>query len=175
MTEKYLISNDKLIPFFKEINKYAEGVHVLNEGASLKSIEQVEQQINVRLPKIYKDFLHTSNGGELFAVPSGTVLCEVYDVSSGPRQKGGAYLDEVFMPQRRWPGMRSDYLIIADKNFGDTICIDISTSNGDDAEIIQWDHEIGEVSSKWEGLVDWLMEELEMGALHVNYNGSDKE
>lgn len=168
-------NNDILKPFFEEINKYVNGVHYLNAGVSIDEIEELEKHLNIKLPCIYKRFLQNCNGGELFAVPAGTVIAEVYVPSKGPMQIGGAYLNESFKEQRRWPGMPHDYLIIADTSYGDTICMDLSTNDGDEAEIIKWSHEKGELSNRWGRLIDWLMEELEIGSMLVNYDGTDKD
>jgi len=55
------------------------------------------------------------------------------------------------------------------------ICMDLSTNDGDEAEIIKWSHEKGELSNRWGRLIDWLMEELEIGSMLVNYDGTDKD
>lgn len=174
MAKKFTTNNRILRPFFDELNKYSEGVHNLNEGASPSSIENLERTLGVNLPKIYKEFLQICNGGELFAVPAGTVISEIYDTSKGVKQIGGSYLNEAFQPERRWPGMPSSYLIIADTSYGDSICMDLSTNDGNEAEILKWSHESGEVSSQWKRLIDWLMEEMEIGSMLVDYDGNDK-
>ena len=38
--------------------------------------------------------------------------------------------------------MPDTYLIIADLNYGDSICIDLESSNGYDATVIQWDRRL---------------------------------
>lgn len=38
-----------------------------------------------------------------------------------------------------------------------------------------WSHEEERVTCSCERLIDWLMEELEIGAMIVDYDGSDKE
>lgn len=173
MTKKFFTNNKVLKPFFDEINKYADGIHNLNNGIDANNIEQLEKQLNIKLPKVYKEFLQICNGGELFATPSGTVLSEIYDCTRGPMENGGSYLNESLKPERRWPGMPADYLIIADTNYGDTICMDLSTSDDYEARIVKWDHETGEVADMWRRLIDWLMEELEIGAMLVDYDGND--
>ncbi|WP_257151624.1 SMI1/KNR4 family protein [Bacillus pseudomycoides] len=67
------------------------------------------------------------------------------------------------------------YLIIADLNYGDTICIDLESSNGYDATVIQWDRETNSVSRSWSGLVEWLMDTLDEGSLLVDYDGNEKD
>ena len=71
--------------------------------------------------------------------------------------------------------MPESFLIIADTSYGDTICIDLKTNDGDEARIIKWSHEGGEITNSWKQLIDWLMEELEIGEMLVNYDGTDKE
>lgn len=71
--------------------------------------------------------------------------------------------------------MPSSYLIIADTSYGDSICMDLSTNDGNEAEIIKWNHESGNISSRWKRLIDWLMEEMEIGSMLVDYNGNDKD
>lgn len=166
-------NNNILKPFFDEVNKYSEVVHNLNSGVSLKEIESLENQLNIKLPSIYKEFLEVCNGGEIF-IP-GTVLAQVYQPSKGPMKKGESYLNESFKPERRWPQMPATYLIIADLNYGDAICMDLSKCNDIDARIVQWDHETESVSRQWNGILEWLMSEMAEGAELVDYNGEEKE
>lgn len=166
-------NNSLLKPFFNEINKYSEGVHSLNSGVDLKEIELLEKQLNIKLPLIYKDFLQVCNGGEIF-IP-GTVLAQVYQSSKGLMVEGESYLNESFKMERRWPQMLDEYLIIADINYGDVVCMDLSKSNGIDTEVVQWNHEIGTVSRKWNSFVDWLMSEMDEGSQLVDYDGEDKD
>lgn len=146
-------------------------MHHLNVGINIKEIEKLEKNLNIKLPCVYKCFLQQCNGGELFAIPAGTIISEI-NVSG---KKKGSFLNETFREERRWPNMPKDYLIIAETNYGDTICMDLSTNNGNEAEIIKWDHENGEVSDRWNSFIDWLMEELDIGAMAVNYDRIDKE
>ncbi|MNN11587.1 hypothetical protein D3C81_1245500 [compost metagenome] len=95
MAKKFHSKNEDLQPFFNEINQYTDGVHDLNEGIDLDSIEILEDEHTIKIPKIYKDFLQVCNGGELF-VP-GTVFSELYIPSSGPKQRGGSYLNDSFL------------------------------------------------------------------------------
>jgi cell wall assembly regulator SMI1 len=175
MSRKILTNDVCLKPFFDEINKYSEGVHNLNEGAGNNDIESLEVSLKIKLPLNYRKLLGLCNGGELFAVPAGTVLSEVYIPSKGAIKMGTAYLNESFKKERRWTDMPESFLIIADTSYGDTICMDLETNNGDEARIVKWNHEEGEVTSSWKRLIDWLMEELELGAMLVNYDGTDKE
>ncbi len=175
MSRKFLTNNLYLKPFFDEINKYSEEVHNLNEGSNIRDIEQLELSLKIKLPINYKNFLEICNGGELFAVPAGIILSEVYISSKGSMKKGVSYLNESFKRERRWTNMPEEFLIIADTSYGDTICMDLETSNDIDARIVKWSHEEGEIVNSWERLIDWLMEELEIGAMLVDYDGTDKE
>lgn len=175
MDRKILTNNVYLKPFFDEINKYSEGVHNLNEGADSSAIDCLEEDLKIKLSKNYREFLEICNGGELFAVPAGTVLSEVYISSNSPIKEGTSYLNDSFKKERRWPDMPESFLIIADTSYGDTICMDLKTNDGDEARIVKWSHEEGEITDSWERLIDWLMEELEIGEMLVNYDGTDKE
>ena len=115
------------------------------------------------------------NGGELFALPAGTVLSEIYIESNGSKEKGVPYLDEVLNKERRWSDLPNEYVIIADTCEGDVICIDLNNSDIDEAKIAKWSHEEGEVVESWDKLIDWLMEEMDIGAMITNYDGTDKE
>jgi hypothetical protein len=173
LKKEFFTENEELKPFFDEINKYSEGVHNLNSGVDLKDIENLENDLGIKLPDLYKEFLMVCNGGELF-VP-GTVLSEVYIPSSGQKKIGVSYLNDAFKDERKWPGMPKDYLIIANLNYGDLICIDLTTNDGIDADIVQWSHEEGVVSRRWSGIAEWLMDVLQEGALLVDYDGNEKD
>lgn len=101
MANKFITNNPILRPFFDELNKYSEGVHNLNEGASPSLIENLESTLGIKLPKNYKEFLQICNGGELFAAPAGTVISEIYDASKDTKKIGCSYLNEAFKPERR--------------------------------------------------------------------------
>jgi cell wall assembly regulator SMI1 len=165
--------NQDLKPFFEEINKYVDNVHSLNPGVAIYHIEQVEKELNTTFPKIYKDFLKACNGGELF-IP-GTVLSEIYYLDLGQKKSGTAYINESFRKDRRRPEMPDNLLIIADLNYGDSICFDLITNNGQDAEIVQWDNESKSVSRKWSGFKEWIMDVLEEGSMLVDYEGNEKD
>ena len=165
--------NKDFKPFLEEINKYVENVHSLNPGVDINYIEQVEKEININVPKIYKEFLQVCNGGELF-IP-GTVLSEIYYPTLGQKRKGTSYINESFKENRRRPGMTDNLLIIADLNYGDSICFDLDTNNGQDAVVVQWDNENSSVSRTWSGFIEWLMDVLEEGSMLVDYEGNEKE
>ena len=50
----------------------------------------------------------------------------------------------------------NNYLIIAQLNFGDFICIDLNYPN----RIIQWDHEEDVEFDEWNSLEEWLSEQI---------------
>ncbi|GKV56650.1 hypothetical protein NCCP2222_25970 [Sporosarcina sp. NCCP-2222] len=162
-----------LEPFFEEITKYADHVHSLNPGVDIYHIEQVEKVLNIKFPKIYKDFLQVCNGGELFL--PGTVLSEIYYPELGSKKKGVSYINESFRTDRRPPGMTKNLFIIADLNYGDLICFNLNTSNGQDAVVVQWDTESKSVSRTWKGFKDWIMDVLKEGSMLVDYEGNEIE
>ncbi|MBX4262261.1 SMI1/KNR4 family protein [Clostridium estertheticum] len=172
----HITSNEKLRPFFNEVNKYEEGVHKLNEGIAIEEIERlVENPLKIELPDNYKQFLQICNGGEIFATADGTNLAEVYNPLKGEREKGVTYLNDSFKVESRLPNMPQTLLVIANTSYGDLICMDLRTNDGGDAMIVNWSHETGEITESWERLIDWLMSELEIGASLTNYDGSDKD
>ncbi|HHP1115022.1 SMI1/KNR4 family protein [Bacillus cereus group sp. MYBK163-2] len=173
MLRKYYSKNNHLQPFFEEVNKYVDGIHTLNNGINLEDITSLQNELNIQIPDIYKDFVQVCNGGELF-IP-GTVLSEIHTAAQGPKQRGGSYLNDSFKKERRPTKMPDTYLIIADLNYDDSICIDLESSNGYDATVIQWDRETHSVSRSWNGLVEWLMDTLDEGSLLVDYDGNEKD
>ena len=165
--------NNELSNVFKEIFKYADGVHVLNPRVNLNHIIEVEKELAVTFPKIYKDFLQVCNGGELF-IP-GTVLAELYHPELGAMKKGTSYINESFREDQRRQGMPGHFFIIADLNYGDSTCFDLMTNDGQDAKVVQWDHESQAVSRTWSGFNEWMMTVLEEGAMLVDYEGNEKD
>ena len=158
----------------EEINKYSKGIHKMNSGALKEDINQAEKDLNVKLPDLYKEFLEIYNGGELFAIPAGTTILKVKEVSEEKKQ-GIGYINDAFNPQKRLPGMPNNFIVIADKCYGDCICIDIETITKEDAIFIEWDHENGGVSKFWGGIIEWLEEEMKNGKYLINYDGTDKK
>ncbi|WP_170272159.1 SMI1/KNR4 family protein [Clostridium tarantellae] len=162
-------------PFIDELNKYADGVNKLNKGVNINLIEKCENKLKIKLPETYKLFLNKYNGGELFAVPVGITLTEIYIKEKGLKEKGGSYLDETFDEERRWPNLPKEYIIIDDTCEGDIICIDLKNSINPECKIVKLDTETGEVAETWNKLIDWLMYEMEFGSMLTNYDGTDKE
>lgn len=157
----------------EEINKYSKGIHKMNPGALKTDIDNAEKELNLKLPNLYRKFLEIYNGGELFAIPAGTTISKVKEVSEEKKQ-GIGYINDVFNPKRRWPGLPNNFIIIADKCYGDFICIDIETITEEDAIFIQWDHENGCISKFWEGIIEWLEYEMKSGKYLINYDGTEK-
>lgn len=169
MNVSYNEKNEFLKPFVEEVEKYVEGVHVLEPGTSESSISEFEMNYELVLPDQYKEFLKLFNGGELFATPAGTVFSRL--AGNSKLEKGIPYLEKNL--ESRWTEMPESFLIIADSNYGDVFCIDIASRNEKDVRIIKWDHESGEVSAEWNSLIDFLMSEMEIGAYLVDYDGND--
>ena len=71
--------------------------------------------------------------------------------------------------------MPNNLLIIADLNYGDSICFDLNMNNGQDAVVVQWDTQDRIISRTWEGFKTWLLDVLEEGSLLIDYNSSDKD
>ncbi|MFJ5772513.1 SMI1/KNR4 family protein [Psychrobacillus sp. NPDC093180] len=165
--------HEDLKPFLEEINKYVDTVHSLNPGVDLHNIEQVEKEINFKFPKIYKEFLQVCNGGELF-VP-GTVLSAIDSSALEQKRRGTSYINESFWENHRRPRMTDNLFIIADLNYGDSICFDLNTNNVQDTEVVQWATENKSVSRTWSGFIEWLMDVLEEGSMLVDYEGNEKE
>lgn len=168
-----LNENRNLMVFFEEVNKYKNNVHSLNRGVEISHIEQVEKELNITFPKIYKDFLQISNGGEVFIL--GTVLSEIYHPSLGQRNRGASYINDSFRKDRRDERMTDNLLIIADLNYGDSICFDLTTNNGIDAKVVQWDNESKTISRNWNGFIEWIMDVLDEGSMLVDYEGNERE
>ena len=150
----------------EEIHKYKDGVHELNPGIDRAIIKAFETKYNINLPEDYKDFLTVYNGGELF-IP-GTVVSGVFDEEKEIKDDNGDYLH--LNLTNKWPDMGDELLIIADLNYGDMICYDSKRQ-----VIVQWDHEIGEVTIEWDTFAEWLQDEMKAGSELVDYNGNEKE
>lgn len=53
----------------------------MNPGALKTDIDNVEKELNLKLPNLYRKFLEIYNGGELFAIAVGTRILKVKEVS----------------------------------------------------------------------------------------------
>jgi hypothetical protein len=94
MKNVFKIPKSYFTPFLEEVAKYKDGVHPLNMGANKQQVCRLERELHVSLPKRYKEFLMILNGGELFAVPAGTNICQIYFPEEGMRRSGIGYLDD---------------------------------------------------------------------------------
>ncbi len=158
--------------FYDEVSKYAEGIHVLREGAAEETIEEFEKQYDMRLPANYRKWLLLNNGGELFAVPAGTIL---YGVREKTGDKENIFcIENNFRSQYR-AGLPSYLFAIAEENTGDIIGFDLRRTNLRDGVIVIWNHETGEFEDEWRNFGKWLEAEMEIGSMMVNYDGSDKD
>ena len=71
-----------------ELNRYSEGIHILNAGTEEATIEQFEEKSGMCLPSSYKSWLKIHNGGELIAFDLRRTTLEdgcvvQFDVESG--------------------------------------------------------------------------------------------
>ena len=157
--------------YIEEVNKYVDGVHFLNPGIEDDTlIEEAEKRIGVKLPEEYKMFLKLNNGGELFR--PGTVLSQIYAEPSD-RIRGWYYLNDVFDERYRVSEIPDNLMFIATMSYGDKVCIDTAESS-EFAKIVLWDFENMEISQSWMTLRDWLADELEVGRMLVDYDGTKK-
>lgn len=163
--------NKKLQKFYSEIKKYSEGVHYLNQGIDYDSIRLCEEKYCMNLPDSLKEFLHISNGGELFALPAGINIAGI--LGEEKRKKGIFYLEDNFDPSKRVYGMPSSMFILADLNDGEIVGFDLNRSNLDDGYVIQWDPESAKIIEEWKSLYDWLNSVMKEGKKLFDYDGND--
>lgn len=159
--------------FYSEIEKYKQGIHVLNNGITEAELTDFEMRYNICLPFYYREWLKLNNGGELFATPVGTLLARIQ--GNEEYESGILYVESNFNPNARWPQMPNYLFIIAKECTGDAVGFDLRHTNKYDGVIIYWDHETGKVSKKWNSLAQWLDYEMEMGKNLVNYDGSESD
>ncbi len=163
---------DYFSQFYLEIEKYEQGIHVLNNGITEEELTDFEIRYNIYLPFYYREWLKLNNGGELFATPAGTVLKRV---RGNEESEFGSYLENNFDPNKRWPQMPNYLFIIAKECTGDAVGFDLRHTNRYDGVIILGDHETGKVSKRWGSLAQWLDYEMEIGKSLVNYDGSESD
>lgn len=175
--------------FVRELNKYAAGVHRLNDSAGSYLIEYAEKKLNFNFPERYRQFLGLWNGGTLFG--SGVMVfgidekkqdkresripAKARSTASGEKKKSITKTEDIIdsnLPRDRWPGIPETYLIIARTGIGDRICLDMRTSKGGEAEVIQWDHEIQKKVRSWKTLAKWLEYEMKVGKELFDYDGN---
>ena len=162
--------NSYFSSFYTEINKYSAGIHILNPGTSESLLSDFENKYNIKLPYYYREWLKINNGGELFAVPAGTILSQLLG-DSYPIE-GESYLESNFNMKARC-GIPQEIFIIADTSYGDVIGFNLNNTDAYDGEIVCWSHESGSMSQTWNSFIEWLNYEMESGRMIIDYNGDD--
>jgi cell wall assembly regulator SMI1 len=165
-------TENEFLFFLDEVKRYSPGIHFLNQGAHLEEIETFEAQTDIRLPQQYKDFLQLHNGGELFR--PGTVLAMLHTAADMVKQQGLPYLNDSFDSKHRLAGMPSNLIIIAEMNYGDLICIELSKENPDESNIVQWSYEECDISRRWHDFKEWLADAMDEGRMLIDYDGTEK-
>lgn len=174
MEIKYSKGNKMFKPFFDEVSKYKEGVHRFNKGISENKLEIFERSKGITLPAEYKEFLKICNGGELFAVPSGTILSGLLTDPSNFIY-GESYINNGFSYENEEYDLPINYLIIGNANYGDLYCLDLDNSSMGRSRIIEWDHENKTNSETWNSVKDWLLDLLTSTGEYIDYNGEEKD
>lgn len=105
--------------FYLEVEKYIQGIHILNKGISEKEICSFEETYDICLPYYYREWLKRNNGGELFAVPAGINIAGI--LGKQEREMGEIYVEDNFDIKKRVPGMPDFLFILADNCLGDVI------------------------------------------------------
>lgn len=121
----------------------------LNPPALPKTLNEFEKKNKLILPDELRELLQLFNGGEIF-VP-GTVIYSA-------ENDGSDSLIECNRQESRgvW-SIPDNYLLFANLNFGDLVCINLN----EPFDVIQWDHEQDEQFNDWEGLAQWLYDEID--------------
>lgn len=158
--------------FYKELYKYAEGVHGLNEGATDRIVYSFEEKYNMNLPYYYKEWLKINNGGTLFVDSIGTKIYEV--LGNRPRKDGVFYIEDNFDGRKRQPGMPATFFMIARTPFGDVIGYDLENTTLEDGKVLYWNRESGKVEEEWSSFAKWLKDEMLIGKEEVGYDGLEK-
>ena len=158
--------------FYKEYNKYTEGVHNLNEGATDRIIYAFEETYNMNLPLYYKEWLKVNNGGTLFADTIGTTIMEV--LGNRTRKEGVRYIEDNFDGSKRQPGMPATFFMIAYTPYGDVIGYDLEHTNLEDGKVLYWNRESGEIEEDWPNFAKWLKDEMLIGKEEVDYTGAER-
>lgn len=158
--------------FYKEYNKYADGVHKLQEGASDKVVYDFEEKYNMNLPYYYKEWLKNHNGGVLFPDTIGTVIFSV--LGSGSSKEGTYYIEDNFDGSKRLPDMPATFFMIGRTNYGDVIGFDLTNTNLQDGKVVYWNKESKKIEEQWDSFAKWLKDEMLIGKEEVDYNGDEK-
>ena len=116
-------------------------------GVKKSEIARYEQEEGITIPTEYREWLMFSDGGEIF-VP-GTRL---YGIGIGAEKT----LVTVNAQEERYLfALDSSLLIVGTLNFGDLLCLDLSSG-----EVVQWDHEDDEEYLRWDSFFNYLDEEI---------------
>lgn len=92
----------------------------------------------MNIPNALKEFLHGSNGGELFALPAGVNVAGI--LGEEKRKRGIFYLEDNFEASKRVFGMPSNIFILADLNDGEVVGFDLCrTTLEDGAELFDYE------------------------------------
>lgn len=159
--------------FYLEVEKYIQGIHILNKGISEKEICSFEETYDICLPYYYREWLKRNNGGELFAVPAGINIAGI--LGKQEREMGEIYVEDNFDIKKRVPGMPDFLFILADNCLGDVIGFDLMQTNNMDGVVVYWNHETGEITEQWDSLAEWLDSVMESEKMLINYDGSERE
>ena len=159
--------------FCKEFNKYADNVHEINLGASIKDITKAEFDLKVKFPKRYIEFLQICNGGYLYP-PAGPLIFSVFTNIQDDKNVG-CYLNYLRNAEEYTFCLNNDYLPIARTSYGDIICLDLVVKNIEEPPVITFDHELGEFDLSFDNIKEWLSNEMANCFCFKNYDGTDKE
>lgn len=158
--------------FYKEYNRYAEGVHGLKEGASDRTVYDFEEKYNMNLPYYYKEWLKVHNGGVLFTETIGT---KIYGILGKDKiQDNEYYIEDNFSGAKRPKGLPATLFMIAQTTYGDIIGFDLENTTLEDGRIVYWNKETQQIEEEWPSFAKWLKDEMLIGKEEVDYNGDEK-
>jgi hypothetical protein len=159
--------------FEKQLAKYRPGVHRLNPGASDAALEFAGKQLKLTFPSVYREFLSRWNGGILFGV--GTMLFAIRGPVSGVtdyKTQPGEDLITRNQSEHRWPGTPKTHLIVGASSTGDTFNLDLESGEGDEINVVRWNHESAKPSRRWNTYEKWLDSEMKDGSKRFDYEGN---
>ena len=110
--------------------------------------ESVAREWEGRIPAPLLELYRFFNGGELF-VP-GTLIFGLTGAKDDLIRFNRSEARRIF-------DIPESYLVFAQLNFGDFICI----NSEEPFDLIQWDHETNEAFNEWGSLKEWLTEAIE--------------
>lgn len=163
--------NTRFSYVISEIEKYSAGVQQLNGGINEKSIQSFEEQYNMFIPSVYKQWLNIYNGGEFFALPVGTSFAGILGTSE--RENGVFYLEDNFDINKR-VGIPSNLFIIGELCDGEIIGFDLSKTTKEDGCIVQFDIDSAKIIEEWDKFEEWLNFTFEDGNEQFDYDGNPK-